>query len=139
MNPSGQFILNLAAKLVIVLFAGAGGSCTGIEQAIGRPVDIAANHNPDALSCHQRNHPQTRHYREDVRALHPRELCGNQSVGYLHLSPDCTHFSQAKGGQPRDTAIRSLPWVAIRWAGTVMETVYQNGAVQPLLFGGEVA
>jgi len=118
-----QFILNFAAKLVVVLFAGAGGSCTGIEQAIGRHVDIAANHNPTALSCHQRNHPQTRHYREDVRRLDPRELCGNKPVGYLHLSPDCTHFSQAKGGQPRDDEIRSLPWVAMRWAGTVKPDV----------------
>lgn len=133
-----QFILNLAAKLVIVLFAGAGGSCTGIEQAIGRPVDIAANHNPDALSCHQRNHPQTRHYREDVRALHPRELCGNQSVGYLHLSPDCTHFSQAKGGQPRDTAIRSLPWVAIRWAGTVKPDVITLENVKQIVRWGRL-
>lgn len=120
-NP--QFVLNLAAKLVVVLFAGAGGSCTGIEKAIGRPVDIAANHNEDALSCHKANHPHTRHYREDVRALDPRELTGNQAVGYLHLSPDCTHFSQAKGGQPRSTAIRSLPWVTVRWAGTVRPEV----------------
>lgn len=120
---SPQFLLNLATKLVIVLFAGAGGSCTGIEKAIGRHVDIAANHNDDALSCHKANHPQTRHYREDVRALNPRELCGGQPVGYLHLSPDCTHFSQAKGGQPRSTAIRSLPWVTVRWAGTVRPEV----------------
>jgi DNA (cytosine-5)-methyltransferase 1 len=118
-----QFILNLAAKLVVVLFAGAGGSCTGIEQAIGRHVDIAANHSEPAVSCHRANHPQTRHYREDVRKLMPRDICGNQPVGYLHLSPDCTHFSQAKGGQPRDTAIRSLPWVGIRWAGTVKPDV----------------
>lgn len=118
-----QFILNLSAKLVVVLFAGAGGSCTGIEQAIGRHVDIAANHNPTALSCHQRNHPQTRHYREDVRRLDPRELAGNQPVGYLHLSPDCTHHSQAKGGQPRDDEIRSLSWVGLRWAGTVRPEV----------------
>lgn len=118
-----QFILNLAARLVVVLFAGAGGSCTGIEQALGRHVDIAANHNPAALSCHQRNHPQTRHYREDVRRLNPRELAGNQPVGYLHLSPDCTHHSQAKGGQPRSDEIRSLSWVALRWAGTVRPDV----------------
>ncbi|MFG6413832.1 DNA cytosine methyltransferase [Roseateles sp. DC23W] len=118
-----QFILNLAAKLVVVLFAGAGGSCTGIEQALGRHVDIAANHSETAVSCHRANHPQTRHYREDVRKLMPREITGNQPVGYLHLSPDCTHFSQAKGGQPRDTAIRSLPWVGIRWAGTVKPDV----------------
>lgn len=118
-----QLSLNLAAKLVVVLFAGAGGSCTGIEKAIGRHVDIAANHNDDAMSCHRANHPQTRHFIEDVRVLDPRELCGTQPVGYFHVSPDCTHFSQAKGGQPRNKAIRSLPWVTIKWAGTVRPEV----------------
>jgi len=112
-----QFVLNLSAKLVIVLFAGAGGSCTGIEQVIGRHVDIAANHNEDAISSHAKNHPQTKHYRADVRELCPRELTGGRPAGYLHLSPDCTHFSQALGGQPRDTEIRSLSWVGLRWAG----------------------
>jgi len=115
LNP--QFVLNLAAKLVVVLFAGSGGSCTGIEQAIGRHVDIAANHNDDATSCHAKNHPQTKHYRADVRELCPRELVAGRPVGYFHASPDCTHFSQALGGQPRDTAIRSLSWIVLRWAG----------------------
>lgn len=133
-----QFILNLAAKLVVVLFAGAGGSCTGIEQALGRHVDIAANHNPSAVSCHQRNHPQTRHYREDVRRLHPRELAGNQPVGYLHLSPDCTHHSQAKGGQPRSDEIRSLSWVALRWAGTVRPDVITLENVREILKWGRL-
>lgn len=118
-----QFILNLAAKLVVVLFAGAGGSCTGIEKAIGRHVDIAANHNDDAMSCHRANHPQTRHFIEDVRVLNPRELTGGRPVGYFHVSPDCTHFSQAKGGQPRSKAIRALPWVTVKWAGTVRPEV----------------
>lgn len=118
-----QFILNLASKLVVVLFAGAGGSCTGIEKAIGRHVDIAANHNDDAMSCHRANHPQTRHFIEDVRVLEPRELCGGRPVGYFHVSPDCTHFSQAKGGQPRNKAVRALPWVTVKWAGTVRPEV----------------
>lgn len=112
-----QFILSLAAKLVVVLFAGSGGSCTGIEQAIGRHVDIAVNHNDDAISCHRKNHPQTAHYRDDVRLLSPRDLTGGRPVGYFHASPDCTHFSQALGGQPRDTEIRALSWVVVRWAG----------------------
>ncbi|RRH82315.1 DNA cytosine methyltransferase [Variovorax beijingensis] len=118
-----QFILNLSAKLVIVLFAGSGGSCTGIEQAIGRHVDIAVNHNENAVSCHRINHPQTRHYRKDVRELCPRELTGGQSTGYFHASPDCTHFSQALGGQPRDTEIRSLSWIVVRWAGQALPDV----------------
>lgn len=120
---SPQFVLNLAAKLVIVLFAGSGGSCTGIEQAIGRHVDIAVNHNDDAVSCHAINHPQTRHYREDVRQLSPRELTGGRPAGYFHASPDCTHFSQALGGQPRDTEIRSLSWVVVRWGGQAQPEV----------------
>lgn len=120
---SPQFSLNLAAKLVIVFFAGAGGSCSGIEKAIGRHVDIAANHSPVAMSCHRANHPQTRHYIEDVRLLCPHELTRGQPVGYLHASPDCTHFSQAKGGQPRDKATRSLAWVVPKWTGTMRPDV----------------
>jgi DNA (cytosine-5)-methyltransferase 1 len=119
-----QFILNLAAKLVIVIFAGAGGSCTGIEKAIGRHVDYAINHNANALSCHQANHPQTKHLVEDAWHADPRELAGGRAVGYMHFSPDCTHFSQAKGGQPRSGAIRSLPWVTVKWCGTVRPEVF---------------
>jgi DNA (cytosine-5)-methyltransferase 1 len=119
-----QFILNLTAKLVIVVFAGAGGSCTGIEKAIGRHVDYAINHNANALSCHQANHPQTKHLVEDAWHADPRELAGGRAVGYMHFSPDCTHFSQAKGGQPRSGAIRSLPWVTVKWCGTVRPEVF---------------
>lgn len=120
-NP--QFILNLATKLVIVFFAGAGGSCTGTEAAIERHVDYAINHSDNALSCHAANHPQTRHLVEDVWAVDPRKLTAGQPVGYIHFSPDCTHFSQAKGGQPRDRATRSLSWVAVKWTGTVAPDV----------------
>ncbi len=130
-NP--QFILNLAAKLVIVLFAGGGGSCTGIEQAIARHVDIAANHSEPAIQAHMVNHPQCRHYREDVRRLNPRELTGGRPAGYLHLSPDCTHFSQAKGGQPRDAETRSLSWVGVKWAGTVRPDVITLENVREIL------
>jgi DNA (cytosine-5)-methyltransferase 1 len=128
-----QFILNLAAKLVIVLFAGGGGSCTGIEQAIGRHVDLAANHSENAIQMHAVNHPQCRHYREDVRRLDPRELTGGRPAGYLHLSPDCTDFSQAKGGQPRDAETRSLSWVGIKWAGTVRPEVITLENVKEML------
>lgn len=120
-NP--QFILNLAAKLVLVFFAGAGGSCTGVEQAIARHVDYAVNHNDNALSCHAANHPQTRHLVEDVMAVDPRKQTGGQPVGYMHFSPDCTDHSQAKGGQPRARAIRSLAWVTVKWTGTVAPDV----------------
>jgi DNA (cytosine-5)-methyltransferase 1 len=118
-----QFVLNLAAKLVIVLFAGGGGSCTGIEKAIQRHVDIASNHSAPALSLHRANHPQTEHHIEDVWLLDPRKLTAGRVVGYFHASPDCTHFSQAKGGQPRDKATRALSWVVLKWAGTVRPEV----------------
>jgi len=118
-----QFILSLAAKLVIVLFAGGGGSCTGIEKHIQRHVDIASNHSETALSLHRANHPQTQHHIEDVWALDPRKVTAGRPVGYFHASPDCTHFSQAKGGQPRDRATRSLSWVFVKWAGTVRPDV----------------
>ena len=131
-----QFVLNLAAKLVVVLFAGSGGSCTGIEQAIGRHVDIAVNHNENAISCHQKNHPQTRHYREDVRLLSPRALTGGRPIGYFHASPDCTHFSQALGGQPRDTEIRSLSWVVVRWGGQAQPDVITLENVEQILKWG---
>ncbi|MCY1166589.1 DNA (cytosine-5-)-methyltransferase [compost metagenome] len=121
---TNQFVLNLAAKLVIVFFAGAGGACTGIEEALGRHVDYAINHNDNALSCHRANNPQTQHLVEDVWSVKPYMLTAGRPVGYIHFSPDCTNFSQAKGGQPRSEAIRSLPWVTVKWCGTVRPEVF---------------
>jgi DNA (cytosine-5)-methyltransferase 1 len=115
LNP--QFILALSAKLVIDLFAGGGGASTGTEQAIGRHVDVAINHDADAIGMHEINHPQTRHYRADVWEVDPLAVTKGMRVGHLHASPDCTHHSQALGGQPRCQEIRSLAWVVHRWAG----------------------
>ncbi len=112
-----QFILPIADELVVDLFAGGGGASTGIEQAIGRHVDIAINHDADAVGMHEINHPQTRHYLSDVWEVCPLEACQGRKVGLLHASPDCTHHSQAKGGQPRDQEIRSLAWVVPKWIG----------------------
>lgn len=112
-----QLLLGLADELVIDLFAGGGGASTGIEQAIGRHVDIAINHDPDAVGMHEVNHPQTRHYLEDVFDVCPLEATAGRQVGLLHASPDCTHHSQALGGQPRDQEIRSLAWVVPKWIG----------------------
>ena len=112
-----QFILPIADELVVDLFAGGGGASTGIEQAIGRHVDIAINHDPDAVGMHEVNHPQTRHYLEDVFDVCPLEATAGRPVGLLHASPDCTHHSQALGGQPRDQEIRSVAWVAPKWIG----------------------
>lgn len=112
-----QFILPIADKLIVDLFAGGGGASTGIEQALGRHVDIAVNHNADAISMHEVNHPQTRHFLSDVWEVDPIEVVDGMPVGLLHLSPDCTHHSQARGGQPRSQKIRALAWVAHRWIG----------------------
>lgn len=128
-----QHTLNLSAKLVVDLFAGGGGASTGIEQAIGRPVDIAINHNLDAIGMHEANHPQTQHYCADVFEVDPRHATQGRPVGLLHASPDCTHFSQAKGGQPRSQEIRSLAWVVVRWAGTVRPEVITLENVEQML------
>lgn len=118
-----QLILPLADELVVDLFAGGGGASTGIELALGRHVDIAVNHDPEAVSLHQANHPQTRHYVSDVFEVDPRAVCGDQPVGLLWASPDCKHFSKAKGGKPVSKKIRGLAWVVVRWAKAVRPRV----------------
>ncbi|BDR10707.1 DNA cytosine methyltransferase [Comamonas thiooxydans] len=128
-----QFVLALSAKLVIDLFAGGGGASTGIEQAIGRHVDIAINHDADAIGMHEANHPQTRHYRADIWEVCPRQATGGQPVGLLHASPDCTHHSQALGGQPRSKEIRSLAWVVPRWGGIAKPDVITLENVEQML------
>lgn len=110
-------LTGLDHKLIVDLFAGGGGMSVAMEMAWGRSPDIAINHNDDALSLHQANHPQTEHYVADVFEVCPRRATQGRPVGWLHLSPDCTHFSQAKGGQPRKAKIRALAWIARRWAG----------------------
>ena len=114
-----QFVLALHSELVIDLFAGGGGASTGIEQAIGRHVDIAINHDPEAVSLHEVNHPQTRHFVSDVFEVDPIVVTDGQPVGLLWASPDCKHFSKAKGGKPVSKKIRSLAWVVVKWAKAV--------------------
>lgn len=128
-----QFVLALSAKLVIDLFAGGGGASTGIEQAIGRHVDIAVNHDADAIGMHEINHPQTRHFQADVWEVDPLQVTEGRAVGLLHASPDCTDHSQAKGGQPRSKAIRSLAWVVHRWGGKVRPDVITLENVEQML------
>lgn len=97
-------------------FAGGGGASTGIELAIGRNVDIAINHDPDAIAMHKANHPNTKHYCEDVWGVDPVRACNGRPVALAWFSPDCKHFSRAKGGKPVDKNIRGLAWVAVKWA-----------------------
>ncbi len=105
-------------ELVVDLFAGGGGASTGLEMA-GLHVDIAINHDADAIAMHQANHPDTLHYREDVFEVNPLKVTKGQPVGLLWASPDCTHFSKAKGGKPVKKEIRSLAWVVVNWAQLV--------------------
>lgn len=102
--------------LVVDLFAGGGGASEGLAQALGRDPDIAINHDPEALAMHKVNHPGTRHMLNDITRVLPLEATGGQSVAILHASPDCTHFSKAKGAKPRSQFIRDLAWVVTRWA-----------------------
>lgn len=108
--------LDLGHELVIDNFAGGGGASEGIERAFGRPVDIAINHNGEALAMHAANHPGTKHYREDVFAVHPGFVTGQRPIGLAWFSPDCKHHSKAKGGKPREKKIRGLAWVTLKWA-----------------------
>ena len=118
-----QFLLPIHHELVIDLFAGGGGASTGIEQAIGRPVDIAINHDPEAVSLHQANHPQTLHFVSDVFEVDPTAVVDGRPVGLLWASPDCKHFSKAKGGKPVSKKIRGLAWVVVKWAKLVRPRV----------------
>ena len=110
-------------ELVVDNFAGGGGASTGIEMAIGRSVDIAINHDPDAITMHKANHPGTKHYCEDVWEVDPIEACAGKPVALAWFSPDCKHFSRAKGAKPVDKKIRGLAWVAVRWAYLVRPRV----------------
>lgn len=139
-----QFVLPIAPELVIDLFAGGGGASTGIEQAIGRHVDIAVNHDPEAVSLHEANHPQTLHYVSDVFEVDPVTVIDGQPVGLLWASPDCKHFSKAKGGKPVSKKIRGLAWVVVKWAKLAsprvihLENVEEFKTWGPLLPNGRV-
>ena len=106
-------------ELVVDNFAGGGGASTGIELATGISVDIAINHDPEAIKMHKANHPNTKHYCESVWDVDPVKACKGHPVALAWFSPDCKHFSKAKGGKPKDKNIRGLAWVALRWAGKV--------------------
>ena len=112
-----------AGELIIDNFAGGGGASTGIEQAMGRPVDIAINHDAQALAMHAKNHPYTDHHCESVWDVDPVAVTAGRPVALSWFSPDCKHFSKAKGGKPVSKAIRGLAWVELRWAATVKPRV----------------
>ena len=111
-----QLRLDIHSEIIIDNFAGGGGASTGIELALGRRVDVAINHDPEAIAMHTANHPETEHHCESVWDIDPRTVKPGRPIGLLWLSPDCKHFSKAKGGKPVEKKIRGLAWVALRWA-----------------------
>lgn len=110
-------------ELVVDNFAGGGGASTGIEIATGYSVDIAINHDPEAIRMHKVNHPNTKHYCENVWEVDPVKACNGHPVGLAWFSPDCKHFSKAKGGKPVEKNIRGLAWVVLKWAALVRPRV----------------
>lgn len=103
-------------EIIVDNFAGGGGASTGIEMATGRSVDIAINHDPNAIAMHTTNHPDTLHYCESVFDIDPVAATAGAPVGLAWFSPDCRHFSKAKGSKPVKKEIRGLAWIVVRWA-----------------------
>ena len=115
--------MSMLDEIIVDNFAGGGGASTGIELATGRPVTIAINHDPAAILMHKTNHPYTEHLQASVWDVDPEKVCAGHPVGLAWFSPDCKHFSKAKGAALVDRNIRGLAWIVLRWAGTVKPRV----------------
>nr|WP_237756588.1 DNA cytosine methyltransferase [Salmonella enterica] len=128
-------------EIIVDNFAGGGGASTGIEMAIGRSVDIAINHDPNAIAMHTTNHPDTLHYCESVFTVKPKIVTAGRPVALAWYSPDCRHFSKAKGAKPVEKSIRGLAWIELRWGLEVrprvmmLENVGEFRTWGPLLAG----
>ena len=109
--------------LIVDCFAGGGGASVGIEMALGRPVDIAINHDPDAILMHKTNHPDTLHLTEDIFKVNLKKYVKGQHVALMWASPDCTSHSKAKGGKPREKGLRILPWAVYKHAKEILPDV----------------
>lgn len=129
---------NIVDELIVDNFAGGGGASTGIELATGRIVDIAVNHDQAAIKMHEKNHPYTKHFCEDVWEIDPRKVTQGRPVALVWCSPDCKHFSKAKGGAPVSKHIRGLAWVAVRWAATVHPRVIILENVEEFMTWGPI-
>jgi len=123
-------------EIVVDFFCGGGGAGTGLEMGLGRAVNVAKNHSPQAISMHTVNHPGAVHYTTDVFHGDPDTECGGKAVGWFHMSPDCTHHSQAAGGQPRKREIRNLSWIGLKWAGKKKPRVISLENVKQILQWG---
>ena len=130
--------INFFDEIIVDNFAGGGGASTGIELASGRPVAIAINHDPDAILLHKTNHPYTTHLQASVWDVDPVEVCGGRPVGLAWFSPDCKHFSKAKGAALVDRKIRGLAWIALRWAAKVRPRVIMLENVEEFQSWGPV-
>ncbi|EAB6357975.1 DNA cytosine methyltransferase, partial [Salmonella enterica subsp. enterica] len=128
-------------EIIVDNFAGGGGASTGIEMATGHSVDIAINHDPNAVAMHTTNHPDTLHYCESVFTVKPKIVTAGRPVALAWYSPDCRHFSKAKGAKPVDKSIRGLAWIELRWGLEVkprvmmLENVGEFRTWGPLLAG----
>lgn len=129
---------DLFEKIIVDNFAGGGGASTGIELACGRPVTIAINHDPDAILLHRTNHPYTEHLQASVWDVDPEQVVRGRKVGLAWFSPDCKHFSKAKGAALVDRNIRGLAWIVLRWAGTVRPDVILMENVEEFVTWGPV-
>lgn len=129
---------NLFEEIIIDNFAGGGGASTGIELATGRPVTIAINHDPSAILMHKTNHPYTEHYQESVWDIDPVKICRGRPVGLAWFSPDCKHFSRAKGAALVDRNIRGLAWIVLKWAAKVKPRVIMLENVEEFMTWGPV-
>ncbi|SFX16538.1 DNA (cytosine-5)-methyltransferase 1 [Pseudomonas sp. NFACC49-2] len=125
-------------EIVVDFFCGGGGAGTGLEMGLGRAVAVAKNHSPAAISMHTVNHPAARHFTTDVFDGDPDTECGGRPVGWFHMSPDCTHHSQAAGGQPRKREIRNLSWIGLKWAGKKKPRVISLENVKQILQWGRL-
>ncbi|KWS18427.1 DNA cytosine methyltransferase [Pseudomonas syringae] len=123
-------------EIVVDFFCGGGGAGTGLEMGLGRTVSVAKNHSPAAISMHTVNHPGAKHFTTDVFDGDPDAKCGGKAVGWFHMSPDCTHHSQAAGGQPRKREIRNLSWIGLKWAGKKKPRVISLENVKQILQWG---
>ncbi|MEC4239099.1 DNA cytosine methyltransferase [Pseudomonas sp. DSV-1] len=123
-------------EIVVDFFCGGGGAGTGLEMGLGRTVTVAKNHSPAAISMHTVNHPHAKHFTTDVFEGDPDTECSGRAVGWFHMSPDCTHHSQAAGGQPRKREIRNLSWIGLKWAGKKRPRVISLENVKQILHWG---
>ncbi|WP_409497647.1 DNA cytosine methyltransferase [Pseudomonas fragi] len=123
-------------EIVVDFFCGGGGAGTGLEMGLGRAVTVAKNHSPAAISMHTVNHPHAKHFTTDVFEGDPDTECGGRAVGWFHMSPDCTHHSQAAGGQPRKREIRNLSWIGLKWGGKKRPRVISLENVKQILQWG---